>query len=155
VAASPEDQFAGDVIAVVRGILGLKAKRVDGFALLIERPEGPPVTMNLHNIYAEARALAGEARAERLRRAVLAMVPRPRPADWADAAPFLPVNTRFGHQAGEILLQHGKLILFGEAAASWWSGGSRFCRLDSQPVTGTVASAIIVVADWRVCTVAM
>jgi hypothetical protein len=87
--SSPEDQFASEVIALVRGILGLKAKRRDDFALRIERPDGPPVTMNLHNIYAEAQQLDGDARAERLRRAVLAVVPPPRPADWRDAAPLL------------------------------------------------------------------
>src|SRR5262245_49636579 len=87
--SSPEDQFAGEVMALVRGILGLKAKRLDDFALLIERPDGPPVTMNLQNIYVEARQLHGEARAGRLRRAVLAMVPQPRPASWRDAAPLL------------------------------------------------------------------
>src|SRR5262249_61193520 len=31
----------------------------------------------------------GDARAERLHRAVLAMVPQPRPAKWRDAAPLL------------------------------------------------------------------
>jgi hypothetical protein len=87
--SSPEDQFAGEVIALVRGILGLKAKRLDDFALRIEWPDSPPVTMNLHNIYAEAGQLDGDARAERLRRAVLAMAPQPGPADWLDAAPRL------------------------------------------------------------------
>src|SRR5260221_11451848 len=87
--SSPEDQFASEVIALVRGILGLKAKRLDDFALRIEWPDGPPVTMNLHNIYAEAGQLDGDARAERLRRAVLGMAPQPPPAGWLDAAPRL------------------------------------------------------------------
>jgi hypothetical protein len=87
--SSPEDQFASEVIALVRRIFGLRAKRLDDFALRIERPDAPPVTMNLANIYAEARQLDGEARAERLRRAVLAMVPQPRVANWRDAAPRL------------------------------------------------------------------
>jgi hypothetical protein len=87
--ARPEDQFANEVIALVRAMLGLKAKRLADFALLIERPDGPAVTMYLHNIYAEAQQVAGDARAERLRRAVLAAVPRPRPANWRDAAPLL------------------------------------------------------------------
>lgn len=86
---SPEDQFASEVIALVENILGLEAERVDDFALRIDRPEGGPVTMNLHNIYAEARRLDGEARAERLRKAVLAMMPPDRPASWDDAAPQL------------------------------------------------------------------
>jgi hypothetical protein len=88
-ASSPEDQFASEVIALVREILGLKAERLDGFALRIERPDGQPVTMNLQNVYAEAQQLDGAARAERLCRAVLAVVPPPRPASWRDAAPLL------------------------------------------------------------------
>jgi hypothetical protein len=72
----------------VRGILGLKAKRAGDFALRIERPDGPPVTMYLDNIYAEASQVDGDARAERLRRAVLAIA-QPRPATWRDAAPRL------------------------------------------------------------------
>jgi hypothetical protein len=87
--SSPEELFASEVIALVRVILGLKARRLDGFALRIERPDGPPVTMNLDNIYAEARQVDGHARTERLRRAALAMVPEPGPADWRDAAPLL------------------------------------------------------------------
>jgi hypothetical protein len=86
---SPENEFATEMIALVRGILGLKAKRLDGFALRIERPDGSPVTMNLQNFYAEAQQLDGDARAERLRRAVLALVPQPRPDNWRDAAPLL------------------------------------------------------------------
>ena len=78
-----------EVIALVREILGLKAERLDGFALRVERPDGQPVTMNLPNVYAEAQQLDGAARAERLRRAVLAVVPQPRPASWRDAAPLL------------------------------------------------------------------
>ena len=52
-------------MALVRGILGLKAKKLDDFALLIEHRDGPPVTMNLQNIYVEAQLLDGDARAER------------------------------------------------------------------------------------------
>ena len=52
---------------MVREILGLKAKRVDGFALRVERSDKSPLTMNLQNIYAEAQQLDGDARAERLR----------------------------------------------------------------------------------------
>jgi hypothetical protein len=35
--ARHEDQFANEVIALVRAVLGLKAKRLADFALLIER----------------------------------------------------------------------------------------------------------------------
>jgi hypothetical protein len=87
--ARPEDQFANEVIALVRAVLGLKAKRLADFALLIERPDGAAVTMYLHTLYLEAQQLEGDARAERLRRAVLASVPEPRPANWRDAAPLL------------------------------------------------------------------
>jgi hypothetical protein len=105
-APSPEDQFASEVIAMVRGILGLKARRLDDFALRIERPDGP-VTMNLKNIYAEARQLDGDARAERLRRAVLAMVPQPRPADWRDAAPRLLPAVRTASWANAVIRPSG------------------------------------------------
>jgi uncharacterized protein YtpQ (UPF0354 family) len=88
-ASSPEDEFANEVIALVRALLGLKASRLDGFALRIQQRDGSSVTINLQNIYAEAQQLGGEARAERLRRAVLGMVPQPRPTTWADAAPLL------------------------------------------------------------------
>lgn len=87
--SSPEDQFASEVIALVDEILGLEAERVDDFALRIDRPEGGPVTMNLHNIYAEVRQLDGDARTERLRKAVLAMLPPDRPGTWEDAVPQL------------------------------------------------------------------
>lgn len=87
-ASSPEDEFASEVIILVRGTLGLKATPLDGFALRIEWPNGP-LTMNLQNIYAEVQQLDGDARAERLRRAVLAMAPQSRPAKWHDAAPLL------------------------------------------------------------------
>jgi hypothetical protein len=87
--SAPEDPFAQEVVALVRAILGLKAERLADFAVQIERPDGPPVIMNLHNIYAEAQEVEGDARAERLRRAVLAMVPPPRPATWPDAVPRL------------------------------------------------------------------
>jgi hypothetical protein len=87
--SSPEDKFASEVIGLVDRILGLKAKRLEGFAVRIERPDGPPVSMNLQNIYAEAQQLDGDVRAERLRRAVLAMMSPPRPATWRDAAPRL------------------------------------------------------------------
>jgi hypothetical protein len=101
--SSPEDQFAREVIALARGILGLKAKRVHEFALRIERPDGPPVTMNLHNIYADAQQVEGDARAERLLRAVLAAVPRPRPASWRDAGPLLMPAVRAASWANSMI----------------------------------------------------
>lgn len=88
-ASSPEDQFTSEVIALVRVYLGLRAERLDGFALRIEQRDGRSVTMNLRNIYAEAQRLHGEARSDRLRRAVLAMIPQPRPANWREAVPLL------------------------------------------------------------------
>ena len=57
--ARPEGQFANEVIALVRAVLGLKAKRLGDFALLIERPDGAAVTMNLHTLYLEAQQLCG------------------------------------------------------------------------------------------------
>jgi hypothetical protein len=73
---SPEDQFASEVITLVHGMHRVKARWLDDFALRIERPDGPAVTMDLHNIYTEVRQLDGDARAERLRRAVLAVIIR-------------------------------------------------------------------------------
>lgn len=86
---SPEDQFANEVIGLVSTVLGLRAKRINDFALRIERPGSTPVTMNLHNIYLETQQLDADARAQRLRRHVLAMMAPPRPASWHDAAPLL------------------------------------------------------------------
>jgi hypothetical protein len=91
------------MIALVRGLLGLKAKRLDGFALRIDRPGVPPVTMNLQNIYLEAQQLDGDARAQRLRRAMLAMVPQPRPASWRDAAPLLMPAVRAASWANAVI----------------------------------------------------
>src|SRR6266849_10466234 len=109
VASSPEDRFASEVIALVRGILGLKAKKLDDFALLVERPGGPRVTMNLQNLYVEAQQLDGGARAERLDRAVLAMVPQPRPASWRDAAPLLMPAVRAATWANAMSLSRGPM----------------------------------------------
>jgi hypothetical protein len=103
--ARPDDQFASEIIALVRAVLGLKAKRLDGFALLVERPDGPAVTMNLNNIYAEAQQVTGDARAERLRRAVLAAVPMPRPANWRDAAPLLMPAVRTASWANSLTIK--------------------------------------------------
>lgn len=88
-APSPEERFASEIISLVHEILGLKAKQLDDFALLIDHPGSPPVTMNLQNVYLEAQQLRGQARTERLRRAVLAILPQPHPASWHDAAPLL------------------------------------------------------------------
>jgi hypothetical protein len=88
-APSPEDEFAKEVIALVHEILGLKATRLGGFALRVEQLDGTSFTVHLQNIFAEAQRFDGAARTERLRRAVLGIVPRPRPATWHDAAPLL------------------------------------------------------------------
>ncbi len=106
-ASSPEDEFESEVIALVRGLLGLKAKRLDDFALRIERPDGAPITMNLQNIYVEVQRLDGDARAGRLRRAVLAMVPQPRPATWRDAAPLLMPAVRTASWANAMITTAG------------------------------------------------
>jgi hypothetical protein len=106
-ASSPEDQFAREVTALVRGILGLKAKRVDDFASRIERPDGPPVTMSLRSVYAEAQEVDGDARGERLRLAVLAMVPQPHPASWREAAPLLIPAVRAASWANAIISPAG------------------------------------------------
>lgn len=105
--SSPEDQFAREVIAAVSAILGLKAKRLDDFTLRIERPDGPPVTMNLHNVYAETRELDGDARAERVRRHVLAMTAPPRPASWRAAAPLLMPAVRSASWANSMASANG------------------------------------------------
>jgi hypothetical protein len=63
--------------------------------------------MNLQNIYVEAQQLGGDARAERLRRAVLAMVPRPRPASWRDAAPLLMPAVRTATWANAVITTAG------------------------------------------------
>jgi len=101
--ARPEDQFTNEVIALVHAMLGLKAKRLAGFALRIERPDGAAVTMNLHAVYAEAQQLGGDARAERLRTAVLASVPQSRPASWRDAAPLLMPAVRTASWANSMI----------------------------------------------------
>ncbi len=86
---SAEAQFANEFIGLVRAVLGVKAVRRDGFALLVEFPDSTAVTINLANIYAEAQQLEGDARARLLSRVVLAMVPCTGPATWRDAAPRL------------------------------------------------------------------
>jgi len=85
---SPEDQFADEIVALAQGA-GFKAERMDGFRIRLQHAGGSPVIMNLGNIFVEARQLTGEARATRLRTAVLAMSPPPRPASWNEAAPKL------------------------------------------------------------------
>jgi uncharacterized protein YtpQ (UPF0354 family) len=82
---SLEDEFGDEMIRLVRQVLGVKAERLPDFALSIPRPGAAAVTMNLRNIYREAETLEGEARLARLRTAVLAMQPGPRPATWEEA----------------------------------------------------------------------
>jgi hypothetical protein len=84
-----EDQFADEVTELVKRLHGMEATRVEGFALRLENPGGSPITMNLANVYLEAQRLTGPDREARLRTAVLAMAPQPRPATWAEAEPRL------------------------------------------------------------------
>jgi len=94
---SPEDKFADEVAGLIQSLLGVKPKRVADFALEIDRGVDPPITMNLHNVFAETRNISGDERAARLRTAVLGMVPPPRPTTWLDAAPkLLPAVPRAG-----------------------------------------------------------
>ncbi len=90
----PEDEFAEEMLAVVQQVLGTKPARIPNFALSIERPDGPPITMNLSSLYAETKKLTGEERVERLRTAALAAAPPPRPATWIEAAPSLLPSVR-------------------------------------------------------------
>jgi hypothetical protein len=147
--SSPEDQFAHEVIAVFRRVLGLKARRADGFALQIGQPDGPPVTMNLHHVYAETRALAGQARAEQLRRAVLAMVPRPRPANWADAAPLLMPAVRAASWANALAFSSGaavpQALPFGKPLAPFVKV---LCAIDSEHAISFATTADL--AAWGV-----
>lgn len=87
--ASPQDKFADEMLALAQTLGGFKAERMDGFRLRLELPGRPATIMNLGNIYLEAQQLTGEERAERLRTAVLAMAPPPRPETWAEASPKL------------------------------------------------------------------
>jgi len=86
---SPEDKFADEMKVLAQSMAGFKAERIDGFRLRLEPPGGSPIVMNLRNIFLEAQQLTGEARAARLRTAVLAMAPPPRPETWDQAAPKL------------------------------------------------------------------
>ena len=87
---TPEDRFAAEVAGLARSLLGAEVRRLPEFALEIDVDgSGSPLTMSLGNIYQEAQALDTEARASRLRRAVLAMAPEPRPQTWEQAAPRL------------------------------------------------------------------
>jgi uncharacterized protein YtpQ (UPF0354 family) len=86
---SPQDQFADEVVVLVKNLLGLKARKLPDFALEIDRETGSPTTMNLHNIFIEAEKLSDEARVSRLRTAVLAMTPQSRPSTWDEASPRL------------------------------------------------------------------
>jgi len=77
------------MVLLARSLAGFKAERIDGFRLQLELPGRSPIIMNLGNIYLEAQQLSGEARVARLRTAVLAMAPPPRPETWDEAAPKL------------------------------------------------------------------
>ena len=86
---SPEDQFADEMAALGESVMGFKVTRTEGFALHLEREGNNPIVMNLGNIFAETQKLHGAERQARLRNAVLAMVPPPRPETWDEAAPKL------------------------------------------------------------------
>ena len=146
---SPEDLFAREVIALVREILRLKAKRVDDLALRIERPDGPPVTMNLRNIYLEAQQVEGDARARRLRRAVLAAVPPARPASWRDAAPLLMPAVRTASWANPLIstAEAGALtaVPFGKPLAPFVKV---MCAIDSEHSMAFATAADL--SEWGV-----
>jgi hypothetical protein len=148
-ALSPEGRFAGEVMALVRKIPGLKAKKLDDFALLIERPDGPRVTMNLPNIYVEAQQLDGDARAERLRRAVLAIVHQPRAATWRDAAPLLMPAVRTASWANAMITTAGAE---GQAAVPFGRPLVPFvkvlCAIDSEHSMTFATAADL--AEWGV-----
>jgi hypothetical protein len=103
-AQSAEDEFADEVAGLARDLLGAKVARRGEFSLLLELPGGPAVTMNLHNIYAEASQMDADGRAERLRRAVLGMMPGPRPATWKEAARRLLPAVRSASWANAMVL---------------------------------------------------
>ncbi len=86
---TPEDQFADEVAALIQRLLGMNATKAEDFALRIDNPGGSLIRMNLGNLFTECRKLTGTDREARLRTAVLAMVPQPRPETWAEAAPRL------------------------------------------------------------------
>jgi uncharacterized protein YtpQ (UPF0354 family) len=86
---SAEEQFSDEVIVLCRELLGARAKSRPDFALEIARPDGRAITMNLQNVFLEMRDLSGEERAMRLRTALLALAPQPRPNTWDLAAPKL------------------------------------------------------------------
>lgn len=86
---SSEDQFADEMITVVRDALGWRAKRLDGFALEVNTPDGQSATVYLRNIYADVQHLYGQERAARLRGFLLGTMTADRPAAWYDAAPRL------------------------------------------------------------------
>lgn len=87
--SSLEDEFADEVITLARNVLGLQAKRLDGFALQILGPDGKPATMNLRNIHAQAQLLYGEERAAWLSEFMLEVLTKERSAGWHATAPSL------------------------------------------------------------------
>jgi len=87
---SAEDRFADEIARLTRSLLGARVRRVPEFSLEIQTAGArAPLTMYLGNIYREAQRLEGDARASRLRTAVLAMAPSPQPQSWVEAAPRL------------------------------------------------------------------
>jgi hypothetical protein len=86
---NPEHEFAREVSDLIRTVLGASVEPLPDFALRITYADGEHITMNLRTFYAEASRLTGAERDARIRTAVLAMAPRPRPQTWDDAAPML------------------------------------------------------------------
>ncbi|HET7486368.1 MAG TPA: hypothetical protein VFJ85_00465 [Acidimicrobiales bacterium] len=82
----PEDAFADEVAELITDLLPVTSvERGPEFTLSVSFEDGRTSSVFLGMIYAEAMSLEGHEREERVRRAVLAMAPAPRPATWADA----------------------------------------------------------------------
>lgn len=85
-AKTPQDAFAAEMTRLIRQLLPVRSVEAGpGFSLAITFTDGTGTTMFLDNFFAEAAQRTGDDRNERLRRAVLAMRPAPRPSTWAEA----------------------------------------------------------------------
>ncbi len=106
---TPEQAFSDEVAQLVPQLVATqRVDQHDDFSLHITMAGGEVVVMFLQNIFAEASKLEGDPRAERIRRAVLAMNPPARPVTWAEAAPkVLPAvraaSTAAAYTAGSIV----------------------------------------------------
>ncbi len=87
---TPQDEFAAEMAALVRKLLGVKAEIRSDFSLSFLSAGGKPVTMNLDNIYAEARRREGDDRVQVMRRSIRGVAAaKARPQTWDEAAPML------------------------------------------------------------------